>query len=98
MRSSAELKIKGGKLVEVILECSDHITGIKILGDFFIYPDDSLYRIEKALIGLSANASKGDIIKAINRTIAEEKAELIGITPEAIAETTVMAVKKCSGE
>ncbi len=98
MRSSAEQKIKGGKLVGVILEHGDRITSIRIIGDFFIYPEDALYKIEKALIGLSANASKGEIVKAINGAVAEEKAELIGITAEAIAETMAIAVKKCSGE
>ena len=97
MRAFAEQKIKGGKLVGVRIECGTKIEDIKILGDFFIYPEESLYKIEKALIGLSAAASNEEITKTISRAVAAEKAELIGITPEAIAETITVAVKRCGG-
>jgi hypothetical protein len=94
MRSFAEQKIKGGKLVGIRVEYDDRIREIKILGDFFIYPEESLYKIEKALYGLRIDASKEEITSTINRVVSAEKAELIGITPEAIAETISMAVKK----
>jgi lipoate---protein ligase len=98
MRSFAEHKIKGGKLVGIEMEYDNRIKDIKILGDFFIHPEESLYKIEKALIGLDANASREEITKAIKKIVAAEKAEMIGITPESIAETIEIAVKRCDGE
>ena len=94
MESFAEQKVTGGKLVGVKLEYSDRIECIKILGDFFLYPEESLYRIEEALLGLKIDSRKGEIVKRISKVVSENKAELIGVTPEAIAETIIMAVKK----
>lgn len=93
MQSFAERKVSGGKLVGIELEYGGSITGVKITGDFFIYPEESLQRIEKALVGLSASADRKEIIDRIARVVAEEKAELIGVTPEAIADIMLMAVK-----
>ena len=98
MRSFAEHKVKGGKLVGVEIEYDDRIKRIRITGDFFMHPEESLYSIEKALTGLDITTSKADLVKTINGVIAAEKAEMVGITPEAIAETIGIAVKKCSGE
>lgn len=98
MRSFAEQKVKGGKLVGIRIDYDDRIRDIRILGDFFIHPEESLYKIEKALVGLSVTAGKDGIISVINRVVAAEHAELIGITPEAIADTLGIAVKRCSGE
>jgi lipoate-protein ligase A len=98
MRSFAERKMKGGKLVGIDIEFCDRINDIKILGDFFIHPEESLYKIERALIGTDPNSSKEEITKTIKKVVAAEKAELIGITPEAIAETISIAVKRWSGE
>lgn len=94
MRSFAEQKISGGKLVSVKLEYNDKIKDVKIFGDFFLYPEEALYKIEKALVDLSINASQKEIVERISKVVAEEKAELIGVTPEAIAETISIAVKK----
>ena len=80
------------------MELRKKIKNIKLCGDFFIHPEESLYEIEKALVGLRIDSSKEEIISTISRVIAAEKAELIGITPEAIAETIGIAVKRCNGE
>jgi hypothetical protein len=94
MRSFAEQKVRGGKLVSVELEYSDRIESVKILGDFFLYPEEVLYKIEKSLIGIDVSSTKEKISDKIGKVVSEEGAELIGMTPEAIAETIIMAVKK----
>ncbi len=98
MKAFAEQKIKGGKLVGVSIEYDDRIRSIRILGDFFIHPEESLYKMEKALIGMNADSSGKEMVAVLNGVIAAEKAELIGVTPEAIAETIGIAVRKRSGE
>lgn len=95
MRSSAEKKVSGGKLVCVELEYNDRINEIKILGDFFLYPEDSLQKIENALVGMSIDASPEEISKRISKVAEEEGAEFLGMTPKDIAETICAAVKKC---
>jgi lipoate-protein ligase A len=92
MRSFAERKVLGGKLVGVELEHGSSITRVRITGDFFIYPEESLQKIETSLVGLSASADLKEIVERISRVVAKEKAELIGVTPEAIAVTMLKAV------
>ena len=94
MRSFAERKIKGGKLVGVELEYDGKIESVKILGDFFLYPEDSLRKIENALVGLDANVGSKVLAARISRVVAQEGAEFLGATPEAIAEVICAAVKK----
>ena len=94
MKSFAEKKAAGGKLVGVIVEHSDKIDSIKIIGDFFLYPEESLRKIEGALIGVSVTANKGDLTGIINKVLTYEHAEFIGMTSEIMAETILDAVKK----
>ena len=94
MESFAEQKVTGGKLVGVQLKFSDRIESIKILGDFFLYPEESLYKIEQTLLGLYINSSEEEIVERISKVVSEEKAEMIGVTPEAIAETIIIAMRK----
>jgi lipoate-protein ligase A len=94
MRSYAERKVSGGKLVGIAVEYGSSINDVKITGDFFLYPEESLQKIERSLIGLSSSASRDEIVERIARVVRDEKAELVGVTPEAIAETMLKAVKK----
>jgi lipoate-protein ligase A len=94
MRSFAERKVSGGKLVCIEIEYDSSIRSVKITGDFFLHPEESLQKIEKSLIGLGADADRKEIVGRIAQIVAEENAELIGITPEAIAETILKAVKR----
>ena len=84
----------GGKLVSVMIEYVRKIKKVQILGDFFLHPEDTIYKIEKALAGTYVGASKDEIAGKISKVLAMNNAELIGLTPEAIAETIKMAVKK----
>ena len=94
MKSFAEKKVVGGKLVGVIVEHSDRLDSIRIVGDFFLYPEDSLRKIEGALIGLRVTASKRELTGIINKVLTDEHAEFIGMTSEIIAETILDAVMK----
>ena len=46
-----ELKVKGGKLIKCTLELDEgKIKRIKITGDFFIYPEDAIEKVDAGLI------------------------------------------------
>lgn len=85
-------KIPGGKLVKIKLETSSgKITEVKILGDFFLHPEETLQKIEDSLIGSTANETSIEDI--IAQTLAESDATLIGATAADIAKTIIMAWK-----
>ncbi len=92
MDSFAEQKVPGGKLVGVKLSYGRKIKSIQILGDFFLIPEETVFKIEKALVGTSVRASNDEIVGKINKVIAMSGAEMLGITPEAIAETIKLAI------
>ncbi len=46
-------KIPNGKLVKIFLESHDHkINSIRITGDFFMHPEESIIELEDDLTGL----------------------------------------------
>lgn len=98
MESFAEQKVPGGKLVSVKIEYGRKIKSIQILGDFFLHPEETLPKIEKSLVGMRVGASKDEISGKITKLLAMSNAELIGITPDSIAEVIKIAVGKRPGE
>jgi lipoate-protein ligase A len=94
MEHFAEYKVPGGKLLSVRLEFGKKIEKIRIFGDFFLYPEEVINKIEKSLIGIDVNASKEKLSESISKTLADEKAEMLGVTPDAIAHTIRMAIER----
>jgi lipoate---protein ligase len=48
----AEYKIPGGKLLACTIETENNvITELKISGDFFMHPEESIGELEKAILG-----------------------------------------------
>ena len=87
-----KLKVHGGKLVIVKIGYSDRIERIQILGDFFIHPEESLGLIEASLIGLPARSTREKLSGAVREVAEMEGIEMIGITPDAIAEAALLAM------
>jgi lipoate-protein ligase A len=92
MERFAEYKVPGGKLVSVKLKCGAKIVKINVLGDFFLYPEEALQKIEKSLIGTSKEATEKELTEKIAAVASENKTEMIGVTPQAIAHTIRMAI------
>ncbi len=92
MDGIAKQKVAGGKLVTVKLQYSGRVDSIRILGDFFIHPESGLEQIERALVG--ENLDETALSSNVARTARENGIEMIGVTPEAIASTIMMAVKR----
>ncbi len=94
MQKTAKYKIPGGKLVEVKVEYQAEIENVEIFGDFFIHPEESIQRIEESLLGLDVKEDEETIANIIEKVVAKNNIEMIGVTPEGIAHAIVMAVVK----
>lgn len=97
LRSKIAAKVEGGKLLRMELELSEggeRAKSIKITGDFFIHPEDSLQIIEKTLLvaGIGDGAEK--IAASITEISKSQGIQMIGITPEAISSAFVECVKR----
>ncbi|MFW9919293.1 MAG: lipoate--protein ligase [Candidatus Thorarchaeota archaeon] len=77
---TANHKAPGG-LIRVT-QTVDHgkITEIVISGDFFMYPSDTIRKLEENLIGASVEGS--DIIERVKKTYQEYGIDSPGVTPE----------------
>lgn len=83
-------KIPGGKLVKIkLLVSSERITDVKILGDFFLHPEETLMEIEESLVGQARDESS--ITRAVNQALTDSEATLIGCTAADIAKSILMA-------
>ncbi len=74
-----------------LMTSSGQITEVKILGDFFLHPEETLLKIEDSLIG--SRADKTSIENTISQALADSNATLIGATAADIAKTILMAWK-----
>ena len=94
MRGFAEEKIEGGKLVKIKVEYDSKVRFIQILGDFFVHPEEGIELIEKVLVGIPVNESEEQISEEIKEVVQNEKIQLIGITPQAIASVLKKAMTR----
>ena len=86
----ANYKVPDGKLLKVKLRASsNHITEVKILGDYFLHPEETILAIEEALVNCDLDAEA--IEKKINSTLRENDATLIGATPADFSKTIMLA-------
>ena len=65
------------------------ITWIKITGDFFLHPEELIEEMERRLIGLQLKEK--EISDSIKELIEENKATLLGASPEDFARCIIMA-------
>ena len=80
-----EYKTPGGKLVAVEFELEGQLLRhVMVSGDFFLYPEEAIDGITRALDGLPADADEGAVARAVTAAIPEGT-ELMGFSPEAIA-------------
>jgi len=83
-------KVEGGKMIKVELTEKDgKIKKIKIMGDFFLHPEDLIEEIETILIG--SPLEEGSISSSIKAFIEKRGATLLGATPRDLAKCIMMA-------
>jgi lipoate---protein ligase len=79
-----EYKTPGGKMVVADFEVrSGRLAEVRISGDFFLYPEESLAAIVAALDGVPVHSD--DLAARIAATLLPGT-EMLGFTPEAVAE------------
>lgn len=94
MHGSSRYKVPQGKLLEIRIDYDSKIKRVEILGDFFLYPEESIIEIEKALEGTRIDDAEEKISERIKEVVDSHGIEMIGINPEAIAKAVKMAVKE----
>lgn len=86
----AVYKVEGGKMIKVQLTQKDgKIEKLKMMGDFFLHPEEIIEEIESTLIG--SPLEEEIITSSINALIEEKGATLLGAKPEDFAKCIVMA-------
>ncbi|MHA1136047.1 MAG: lipoate protein ligase C-terminal domain-containing protein [Candidatus Thorarchaeota archaeon] len=86
----ANYKVPGGKLIKVKLSVSsDKIEQVRILGDFFLHPEETILTIEESLLG--SKKDEKSIQTAIEDILKESDATLIGATAADFSKTIMLA-------
>ena len=92
-----EYKVPGGKLVVADLDVVDGLlANVSLSGDFFLEPDEALPAMNRALTGLPAEASAGDMSAAVAAALPAD-AVLFGFSADAVAVTVRRALAKATG-
>lgn len=91
MEGKSITKVPGGKLLKIFLEYNGKINKIKITGDFFLHPEESLEQLEKELIGLKLD--KDLLLDKINIFFKDNDVKLFGVESSDI----VSCIMNCSG-
>jgi len=87
-------KVKEGKIVKVEVELDfDVIKKLRITGDFFLHPEEVLDDIEKSMVDLKKDVSFDTIALKIRNIVKDYNTQMIGISPESIAEVLREALK-----
>lgn len=86
MQTEITHKIPNGKLVRISLEFDTTILQkIRICGDFFIHPEETIVDMENALFNLPVESSEERIQSLLDQAVHKKKAELIGIDTATVA-------------
>ncbi len=85
-------KVPNGKMVCVEVEADKGITTkVKVTGDFFLHPEDSIDAVESSLTGIPLGTKEKELASRIKNAL--EDASLIGATCDDIARIFRRAVK-----
>lgn len=87
----AEFKASKGVIKVALKIRRGRIESAQIAGDFFMYPEDMLWKLEDQLVGVEA--SREEVEKAVLRFYGEEKLETPGVEPSDFVEAIVKAVE-----
>lgn len=92
MQSKSVYKIPNGKLLKISLDYKDNvISEIRIMGDFFAYPEEAIEIIEDELKNSYLN--RETLLDKINSVIKDNNIEFIGLNPEGLTDGIMMCLK-----
>jgi lipoate---protein ligase len=78
---SSDYKAPGGKMVRVRLTEKDgRIETLKISGDFFLVPEESLSKLEKMLV--DTRLDEGELKLLVDRFFRGTQAQGLGVSPD----------------
>ena len=78
---------KFGKMLRLDVTFTDRIDSLKITGDFFLHPEETLDQIVSELTGVAVPIQKELLIRKTRYILESHEAEMIGITVEDIINT-----------
>jgi lipoate-protein ligase A len=84
-----EEKVPGGKLARLSIAQGK----VTLSGDFFIYPGEGIFLIEEMLSRLDGSETLEAVETLLTDVVRENKLELVGLDPEAIARLFVGAAR-----
>jgi lipoate-protein ligase A len=83
-------KVPNGKLLKIFLEDADgKIVSLKITGDFFLYPEEHVEKLEAALAGCELH--KENLTAKINEFLAKTPTTFFGLDVESLVFTILSA-------
>lgn len=86
MHAEITHKIPQGKLVRISLDFDTTILqNIKICGDFFIHPEETIEEMENALYHLPVEAAEARIKHLLDVAVEKKHAQLIGVDTQSVA-------------
>jgi hypothetical protein len=92
MQSKSIYKIPNGKLLKISLNYTNNvISEIRIMGDFFAYPEEAIEIIEDELKNFSLN--RESLLNKINSVIKDNNIEFIGLNAEGLTDGIMMCLK-----
>ena len=92
MKGQAVYKVPGGKLLKVSVDFEeDVIERVKVSGDFFAHPEESIELIEEALVGAMIGPELEELLEDL---IEENGIELYGVDVESIV-TAIHLAREC---
>ena len=94
MHKELTKKVPQGKMVRLKIDFGKTISKIQINGDFFLYPEDSITKIESSLVGMNADDSVESFEQKISVTLKKHNAQFFGLTSQDLAQI----IKEAIGE
>ena len=92
MQSKSVYKIPNGKLLKISLDYTNNvISEIRIMGDFFAYPEEAIEIIEDELKNSALN--RESLLNKINSVIKDNNIEFIGLNAEGLTDGIMMCLK-----
>jgi lipoate-protein ligase A len=87
MMKTNSITRKFGKMLRLDVTYADHIESLKITGDFFLHPEETLDEIVSELTGVTVPIQKEVLLRKTRYILESNEAEMIGITVEDIINT-----------
>jgi len=84
MMKTNSITRKFGKMLCLDVTFADRIESLKITGDFFLHPEETLDQIVTELTGVAVPIQKDVLIRKTRYILESNEAEIIGITVDDI--------------